>query len=75
MSGVETLYLVFLFVCLLLSTFFSSSAGFVLNLLGHIPKTGERLRYKGMTLAITEMRGVKIEKILLTKKKHAASAG
>jgi len=48
---------------------YETVAGFVLNLLGHIPKPGERLRYKGLKLGITEMRGVKIEKILLTKEK------
>jgi len=53
---------------------YETVAGFMLHLLGHIPKTGERLRYKGMNVVITEMRGVKIERILLTKKKHAASA-
>ncbi len=53
---------------------YETVAGFVLNLLGHIPRLGEQLRYKGMKLVITEMRGVKIEKILLTKEKHAASA-
>jgi len=53
---------------------YETVAGFIFDLLGHIPKTGERLRYKGMNLVITEMRGVKIERILLTKKKHAASA-
>ncbi|MFC2016941.1 hemolysin family protein [Chloroflexota bacterium] len=53
---------------------YETVAGFILDLLGHIPKTSERLRYKGMNLTITEMRGAKIEKILLTKKKHAASA-
>jgi len=53
---------------------YETVAGLILHLLGHIPKTGERLRYKGMKLVITEMRGVKIERILLTKKKHAASA-
>jgi len=53
---------------------YETVAGFILDLLRHIPKTGERLRYKGMNLVITEMRGVKIEKVLLTKKKHAASA-
>ncbi len=52
---------------------YETVAGFILYLLGHIPRTGERLRYKGMNLVITEMRGVKIEKVLLTKKKHAAS--
>jgi len=53
---------------------YETVAGFILHLLGHIPKVGERLRYKGMNVVITEMRGVKIEKVLLTKKKHAASA-
>jgi putative hemolysin len=51
---------------------YETIAGFVLHLLGRIPRQGERLRYKSMNLTITEMRGVKIEKILLTKKKHAA---
>jgi len=59
---------------------YETIAGFVLHLLGRIPKQGERLRYKGMNLTITEMRAVKIEKILLTKRKNekkedAASAG
>jgi len=53
---------------------YETVAGFILDLLRYIPKTGERLKYKGMNLVITEMRGVKIERILLTKKKHAASA-
>ena len=52
---------------------YETVAGFVLNLLGHIPKPGERLRYKDLKLAITEMRGVKIEKILLTKEKTDVS--
>ena len=55
---------------------YETVAGFILSLLGRIPKTGERLRYKGMNIIITEMRGLKIEKILLakqkTKKKDAA---
>jgi putative hemolysin len=50
---------------------YETVAGFVLHLLGHIPKTGEQLRYKDMKLAITEMQGLKIEKILLTKEKYA----
>jgi len=48
---------------------YETVAGFVLHLLGHIPKTNEQLRYKGLKLVITEMRGLKIEKILLTKEK------
>jgi putative hemolysin len=53
---------------------YETVAGFVLDLLGHIPKPGKKLRYKGLKLVITEMRGVKIEKILLTKEGNAASA-
>ena len=57
---------------------YETVAGFVLNLLGHIPKTSEQLRYKDLKLVITKMRGVKIEEILLTKEKskeeNAASA-
>jgi len=57
---------------------YETVAGFMLNLLGHIPKPGEQLRYKDLKLVITKMRGVKIEEILLTKEKskeeNAASA-
>ena len=53
---------------------YETVAGFILNLLGHIPKRGEQVRYKGMKIIITEMRGRKIEKILLTKEKHATTA-
>ena len=56
---------------------YETVAGFVLDLLGHIPKTGQRLKYKDLKLVITEMRGLKIEKIILTKEKkgkHAPSA-
>ncbi len=53
---------------------YETVAGFVLSLLGQIPKPNEQLRYKDLNLVVTEMRGVKIEKILLTKEGHAASA-
>lgn len=53
---------------------YETVAGFVLDLLGHIPKEGERLKYKQLKIVITEMRGMKIEKIRLTKEKHAATA-
>jgi len=57
---------------------YETVAGFALHLLGRIPKQGEQLRYKGLKLVITKMRGVKIEEILLTKEKpkegYAASA-
>ncbi len=53
---------------------YETVAGFVLNRLGHIPAVNEQLRYKGLKLVITEMRGRKIEKILLTKEKQAVEA-
>ena len=49
---------------------YETIAGFVLHLLGHIPRQGEQLRYKGLKLVITKMRGMKIEEILLTKERH-----
>ncbi len=53
---------------------YETVAGFVLDLLGHIPKPSQKMKYKDLKIVITEMRGVKIEKILVTKEKHAASA-
>ena len=53
---------------------YETVSGFVLNLLRRIPEPNEQLRYKDLKLVITEVRGVKIEKILLTKERHAASA-
>ena len=53
---------------------YETVAGFVLNLLRRIPELDEQVRYKDLTLVVTEMRGVKIERILLTKEGYAASA-
>jgi len=52
---------------------YETVAGFILCLLGHIPKQNEQLRYRGLKLVITEMRGRKIEKILLTKENPSTS--
>ncbi len=57
---------------------YETVAGFILHLLGHIPKQGQQLRYKGLKIVITKMKGLKIEEILLTKekkKKDASAAG
>jgi CBS domain containing-hemolysin-like protein len=53
---------------------YETVAGFVLKLLGRIPKSGQKIRYKGLKLVITEMKGLKIEKILITKERHAKAA-
>jgi putative hemolysin len=52
---------------------YETIAGFVLCLLGHIPKVGEQTRYKNLKLVVTQMRGVKIEEILITREEDAAA--
>lgn len=52
---------------------YETVAGFILSLLGHIPRRHEQLRYHGLKIVITEMKGQKIEKILLTKERQAKS--
>ena len=52
---------------------YETVAGFVLNSLGHIPKEGEQLRHEKLKMAVTAMQGLKIEKILVTKEKDAAT--
>jgi len=46
---------------------YDTVAGFILSLLGYIPKEGEQLRYNGLKMVIIEMRGLKVEKVLVTK--------
>lgn len=53
---------------------YETVAGFILSHLGRIPKQGEYLKYKDLKLAILEMQGRKIERILVTKEKDAAPA-
>jgi len=52
---------------------YETVAGFVLHLLGHIPRNGEQVRYKGLKM-VTRMHGHKIEEILLTKEKRGTAA-
>jgi putative hemolysin len=46
---------------------YETVAGFVLSYLGRIPREGEQLRYGELKLVIAEMRGMKIEKVVVTK--------
>ncbi len=48
---------------------YETMAGFILHLLGRIPKQGQQLKYKDLKMVITKMKGLKIEEILLTKEK------
>jgi putative hemolysin len=52
---------------------YETVAGFMLQVLGHIPRTGEQVKYRDLKLVITRMEGLKIEEILVTKEKHAAT--
>ncbi len=53
---------------------YETVAGFILHLLGRIPQQGEQLKYKGLKLVITRMRGVKIEEVLVTREKIVKGA-
>jgi putative hemolysin len=46
---------------------YESVAGFILSRLGHIPHRNQQLRYKGLKIVITEMKGQKVEQILITR--------
>jgi len=52
---------------------YETVAGFILHLLGHIPRRNEQLRYHDLKIVITKMKGQKIEKVLLTKERPAKS--
>ncbi len=51
---------------------YETIAGFILSLLGYIPRQGEQLRYKDVKIVITRMKGRKIEEVMLTKEKSKA---
>jgi putative hemolysin len=53
---------------------YDTVAGLLLKLLGHIPGSGEQIKYKDMKLAVTRLQGRKIETILVTKEKNAATS-
>lgn len=46
---------------------YETVAGFVLSHLQRIPKQGETLKYKNLKLTIHEMKGMKLERLLVTK--------
>ena len=46
---------------------FETVAGFVLDVLGHIPAEGEQFEYAGLRFEVLEMKNLKIETVRLTK--------
>ena len=47
---------------------YETVAGYVLSRLGHIPREGERVEGSGFMMVVAEVRGRKIERVLVTKK-------
>jgi putative hemolysin len=52
---------------------YETVAGFILSRLGHIPRPYESLRYKDLSMTVSEMDGRKIEKVLVTREVEAAN--
>ncbi len=52
---------------------YETVAGFVLRNLSHIPCQGEQLRHGSLKLVVSEMRGLKIEKVTVTKETTVAA--
>ena len=46
---------------------YDTLAGFLLDRLGHVPQRNERLTIDNLQFEITEIRGVKIERVLVTR--------
>lgn len=53
---------------------YETVAGFILSRLGRIPRQGEQLKCRNLKFVITEMRGLKIEKVMVTREKDATPA-
>jgi len=52
---------------------YETVAGFILGHLGKIPSQGEQLKYHNLKFVVTEMRGVKIEKVMVTREAEDAT--
>lgn len=50
---------------------YETVAGFILHRLGHIPRQGETFRFAGLKIVVAEMKSMKIEKVMITREKHA----
>ena len=46
---------------------YETVAGFVLSQLGRIPRAGEQFKYDSFKVLVTNMRGLKVEKVLITR--------
>ncbi len=46
---------------------YETVAGFILSFLGKFPRQGQVLRYNGLKIVVTRMKGKKIEEVLVTQ--------
>ncbi len=46
---------------------YDTIAGFVLTSLGHVPRVGEQVHHNGARLTVTSMKGVRIERLQITR--------
>jgi len=46
---------------------YETLAGFALSRLGHVPREGEQFKYDGWKVVVVQVKGLRIEKILITK--------
>jgi CBS domain containing-hemolysin-like protein len=53
---------------------YETVAGFILSHLGRIPKEGEHFKYQNLKFVITEMRGMKIEKVMVTRERSITAS-
>jgi len=53
---------------------YETVAGFILSHIGRIPKEGEQFKYQNLKFVITEMRGMKVAKVVVTKEKDVAAS-
>jgi putative hemolysin len=53
---------------------YETVAGFILSHLGRVPRQGEHFKYQNLKFVIIEMRGMKIEKVMVTKEKSVATS-
>ncbi|MDD5648589.1 MAG: transporter associated domain-containing protein, partial [Dehalococcoidia bacterium] len=51
---------------------YETIAGFIMSYLGRIPKQGEHLKYKDLKITILEIKGLKIERIRVTREADTA---
>jgi len=54
---------------------YETVAGYALDVLGHIPKEGETLTGEGFSMRVSELKGRKIEEVVVTRLPTAPAAG